>query len=272
MSPTTLYTNYDNEKLFNEITFPYNIVYIFWGIIGLYSLISALFSKCWPEEECEDEDEECEEEDEDEEDDSFVIFPDTLKVSDDGNTYIFEKYRYTIMENGSLHIITGDTLKKLESKERRQARKEEKQRAKEQRDEELLRIADETQLRETLSRLNAILENHPTVDTQVKRKRKVYFRPLDYGHRYLQDQDQLTSTLRGQTVDVLYRKGSTAKEDRYLAVFAGNTHATEFKSLNQVAAELARRVEINGPNAWSSFKRVKPNGELESIERLDIIE
>ena len=283
MSPTTRFNLEDNDYLFNEIIFNElnilgSVIYAFliFGAFFISSMLSCATQQPECEEECEEEEceEECEEEEceEEEEDEPFIIFPDTLEVSDDGDVYLFKKFSYIVLENGSLEVVTGNTLKKLEAKSRRQARKEQKQREKEEIEAELIRIADESHLRDTISRLNAILENHPMTDTKVKRKQKSYSRPLDYGHRYLQDQDQLTTTLRGQTVDVLYRKGASAKDDRYIAVFAGTNDTIQYKSLNQVAAELARRVTINGPNAWASFKRVKPNGQLESIERLDIIE
>lgn len=279
MSPTTLFTNYDSEKLFDELTIPNDIFYIFCGLIAMSCFSLALFSRYW----CKDQDDEDEGEDEcececegdsecEDEDDSFVIFPDTLKVSDDGDTYVFDKYRVSFMEDRTLQVITGKTLKKLEKKERREERKEARQREKEEREAELMRVANETQLQDTVARLNAILENYSVDEYRMRRRAKSYARPLDYGHRYLQDCDQLTSTLRGITVDVLYRKGASAKDDRYIAVFNGTNDTFVFNSLNKVAAELARRVEINGPNAWTAFKRVKPNGELESIERLDIIE
>ena len=282
MSPTTHFTMYDNDEIFNkslleEIDTPMTAIYIFAFISAFYLMMMLCKNETNQEKEGSELSEteaqiEGHAESEASDEDNFIIFPDTLKVSDDGDEYTFNKFRSSVMEDGSLHVITGNALKKLEARERRQARKEERERVKEQQDTELISIADESLLRETVSRLQAILENHSTVETQEKRKKRSYIRPLDYGHRYLQDQDQLTTSLRGLTVDVLYRKGPTVKEDRYVAVFAGSDRAEEFNSLNKIAAELARRVTINGPNAWTAFKRVKPNGELESIERLDIIE
>lgn len=280
MSPTTRFTNYNNDEIFNkglleEIDIPMTAIYIFAFISAFYLMMMLCKNETNQEKEGSKLSEtkaHVEASTSVSAEYDFIVVPDTLKVSDDGDEYTFNKFRSSVMENGSLHVITGNTLKKLEARERRQARKEERERVKEQQDTELISIADESLLRETVSRLQAILENNSTVETQEKRKRRSYIRPLDYGHRYLQDQDQLTTSLRGLTVDVLYRKGPTVKEDRYIAVFAGSDRAEEFNSLNKIAAELARRVTINGPNAWTAFKRVKPNGELESIERLDIIE
>lgn len=280
MSPTTRFTNYNNDEIFNkglleEIDIPMTAIYIFAFISAFYLMMMLCKNETNQEKEGSKLSEtkaHVEASTSVSAEYDFIVVPDTLKVSDDGDEYTFNKFRSSVMENGSLHVITGNTLKKLEARERRQARKEERERVKEQQDTELISIADESLLRETVSRLQAILENNSTVETQEKRKRRSYIRPLDYGHRYLQDQDQLTTSLRGLTVDVLYRKGPTVKEDRYVAVFAGSDRAEEFNSLNKIAAELARRVTINGPNAWTAFKRVKPNGELESIERLDIIE
>lgn len=280
MSPTTRFTNYNNDEIFNkslleEIDTPMTAIYIFAFISAFYLMMMLCKNETYQKKEGSKLSEtkaQIEASTSVSAEYDFIVVPHTLKVSDDGDEYTFNKFRSSVMENRSLHVITGNTLKKLEARERRQARKEERERAKEQQDTELISIADESLLRETVSRLQAILENNSTVETQEKRKRRSYIRPLDYGHRYLQDQDQLTTSLRGLTVDVLYRKGPTVKEDRYVAVFAGSDRAEEFNSLNKIAAELARRVTINGPNAWTAFKRVKPNGELESIERLDIIE
>ena len=228
---------------------------------------------------------------EDEEED-FIVFPETLTVHEDGDLYIFNKHHFTIEANGDLRVITGELLKRFERKqraiERKQRRNEQRQMEaeelrirqenmrlqEEERVIELNRIAEETHLQELITELSTIVENRQQEQDNTPRKRqpRAYTRPMDYGHRYLNDKDILTSTLRGQTVDVLYRKGVTVKDDLYLAVFKGDLQSTEFKTLNQVAATLAARVAINGPNAWTAFKRVRSNGTHESIDRLDSIE
>jgi len=260
-----------------------DVLYIFIGtMFGLIFLSSLLIQGKYEVEETieevTDEEEEC------------IIFPDTLQVFENGDLYIFSKYKVTFDEDGNLHVITGKLLKKLERKERSierrhrrneqrlmeaeelRIRQENLRLQEEQQIIEMNRIADETHLQELITELSAIVENRQQDNSKSKRKTRSFSRPLDYGHRYLNDRDQLTTTLRGQTADVLYRKGASPKEDRYITVFAGDTQPVVFNTLNKVAAGLAVRVAINGPNAWTAFKRVIANGQLESIDRLDRME
>ena len=273
-----------NEDIYYKGTdvYPDLFYIIIGGLIGFIGIVSALFRD---EVEVDEE-----EEDKDEEEDKFIIFPNTLQVLENGDVYIFKKYNVTFDENGDLRVITGDLLKKMERKKRADERKKKRNEQKlieaeenrikevnrrlleEQQEIELNRIAEEAHITEVISKLSTIVENREQSQesSPSRRKSKTYIRPLDYGHRYLNDRDQLTTTLRGQSVDVLYRKGSIPKEDRYIAIFTGDTQASEFKTLNQVAVALAARVAINGPNAWTAFKRVRADGAHESIDRLDL--
>jgi hypothetical protein len=98
------------------------------------------------------------------------------------------------------------------------------------------------------------------------RKEDGYKRPITYGHSYLPDEIELTLTLRGETVDVVFEKGESHLADKYHATFADGEEK-EFATLNRVSKALAVKVGIAEPNAWTAFK-TKEGGK--SICRIDL--
>lgn len=98
------------------------------------------------------------------------------------------------------------------------------------------------------------------------RKEDGYKRPITYGHSYLPDEIELTLTLRGETVDVVYEKGDSHLADKYHATFADGEEK-EFATLNRVSKALAVKVGIAEPNAWTAFKTKEGR---KSICRIDL--
>ena len=103
-------------------------------------------------------------------------------------------------------------------------------------------------------------------ERKVGRKEDGYKRPITYGHSYLPDKIELTLTLRGETVDVVYEKGDSHLADKYHATFSDGEEK-EFATLNRVSKALAVKVGIAEPNAWTTFKTKEGR---KSIFRIDL--